>query len=128
MPTLYGPASRPHSGQWLLPQHLDDQPLRPAAVELGVEDLLPRAEVEAALGDRDDRLVVDEQVLEVGVAVVLAARVVTVVAGIGRQLARRLVGRLLPAGRGDLVQPLEGVGLEALLLVVPPHTGGGGPR
>src|SRR5204863_3282727 len=45
----------------LLPEHLDDQPLRAAAVELGVEDLLPGAEVEPAVGDWHDRLVMDEE-------------------------------------------------------------------
>jgi len=43
--------------------------------------------------------VVDEQVLEVGVPVVLAAGVVAIVTGIGRQLARDLVVRLTPARR-----------------------------
>ena len=76
------------------PMHLDHEPLPAAAVELRVEDLLPRAEVEPALGHRQHDLVVDEQVLEVRVAVVLAAAVVAVVAGVGQQLARRLVGRL----------------------------------
>ena len=63
---------------------------------------------------------VDEQVLQVGVAVVLAAAVVAVVAGIGQQLAGDLVGRLLPARRRDLVEPLERVGLEPGLVVVDP--------
>ena len=65
-------------------QHLDHEPLRTAAVELDVEDRLPGAEVEPAGGHRDDHLVVDEQVLEVGVAVVLAAAVMAVVAGVRR--------------------------------------------
>ena len=65
------------------PRHLDHQPLGPAAVELAVEDLLPRTEVEPAVGHRHDHLVVNEEVLEVRVAVVLAAAMVTVVAGIG---------------------------------------------
>ena len=68
------------------PEHLDDEPLRPPAVELAVEDGLPRAEVEPPFGDRQHDLVVDEQVLEVRVAVVLAAAVVAVVAGVGGEL------------------------------------------
>src|SRR5436190_23774820 len=96
----------------LLAEDLDNQPLRAAAVELGVEDLLPRAEVEPALGDRDDRLVMDEQVLQVGVAVVLAAAVVAVVALVGKELAGDLVRRLLPTRWRDLVQPLERVCVE----------------
>src|SRR3954453_3277209 len=62
-----------------LPNHLDDHPLGAPAVELAVEDLLPRPQVEPAVGDRHDHLVVDEQVLQVRVAVVLAAAVVAVV-------------------------------------------------
>ena len=106
------------------PEDLDDHPLRPAAVELAVEDLLPRAQVEPALGHRHDHLVVDEQVLEVGVAVVLAAAVVAVVAGIGQQLAGHVVGRLLPARRRDLVEPLHHVLVQAGLVVVDPDRGG----
>src|SRR5713101_1606746 len=83
--------------------HLDHEPLVAPAVELGVEDRLPRAEVEPAVGARDDRLVVADQVLEVGVAVVLAAAVVPVVAATGQQLARDLGGRRAPARRRDLV-------------------------
>ena len=59
----------------LFPKNLDDEALGSLSVELGVEDLLPRPEVEPAIGHRDDRLMVDEQVLQVGVAVVLAAAV-----------------------------------------------------
>ena len=70
-----------------LPKHLDDHPLGPPAVELAVEDLLPGAEVEPAVGHRHDHLVVHEQVLQMGVAVVLAAAVVAVVARVGEQLA-----------------------------------------
>ena len=40
----------------LLPDDLDQHPLRPVAVELAVEDLLPRPEVELPLRDRDDHL------------------------------------------------------------------------
>ena len=115
-----GPGGRADAALRTLPQHLDDHPLRPAAVELAVEHLLPRAEVEAAVGDRHDHLVVDEQVLQAGVAVVLAAAVVAVVARVGQQLARHLVRRLLPARRRHLVEPLEHVLLQARLVVVDP--------
>ena len=122
-PAQEPPHRRPGRSR-LLAQHLDHEPLRPAAVELGVEDLLPRAEVEPTLGDRDDHLVVDEQVLEVGVPVVLAAGVMTVVAGIGGELAGDRVRWWLPARRGDLVEPFEGVRMQAGLVVVHPHAGG----
>ena len=47
-------------------------------VELGVEDLLPWAEVELAAGDRQDDLMADEKVFKVRVAVGLAGQVVAV--------------------------------------------------
>jgi hypothetical protein len=68
--------------------------------------------------------VVDEHVLEVRVAVVLAAAVVPVVAALGQQLAGHVVRRRLPARRRDLVEPLQGIGLDAGLVVVHPHAGG----
>ena len=98
--------------------------LAPAAVELGVEDRLPRAEVEPPVGDRQHDLVVDEQVLPVRVAVVLAAAVVAEVAGVGRELARDVVRRLLPRRRRELVEPLERVLEEPGLVVVDPDARG----
>src|SRR5215210_3018247 len=74
-------------------QNLDHQPLAAAPVELGVEDRLPGTEVQPAVGDRQDHLMMDQEVLEVGVAVVLAAAVVAVVAGIRQQRSGHLVGR-----------------------------------
>ena len=47
-----------------------------------------------------------------------------IVAGIGRELARHLVRRLLPARRRDLVEPLERVLLQSGLVVVDPDRGG----
>jgi hypothetical protein len=68
--------------------------------------------------------VVDEQVLQMRVAVVLATAVVAVVAGVGQQRSRRLVRRLLPARRRELVEPFERVGLDPGLVVVDPDPGG----
>jgi hypothetical protein len=108
----------------LLPHHLNDEPLRPLAVKLAVEDRLPRAEVEFAVGDRHDHLVMDEQVLQVSVAVVLAAPVVAVVARVRQQRSRDLTVRLPPAWRRELVEPLERVRLDPRLVIVDPHAGG----
>ena len=77
----------------LLPNDLDQHPLAPAAVELAVEDLLPRAEVELALGDGHDDLAAHDLPLQVGVGVVLAGAVVVVV------LRRRVAGPASPASR-----------------------------
>jgi hypothetical protein len=67
--------------------------------------------------------VVHQQVLQVRVAVVLAAAVVAVVAWVGHQLAGHVVGRLLPARRRNLVQPFEHVLVQARLVVVDPDGG-----
>src|SRR6188474_729353 len=108
----------------LLAHRLDHQALGAAPVELAVEDLLPRTEVESAGGDRDDRLLVDKQVLQMRVAVVLATPVVAVVAVVGKQFPGDRVGGRLPARRGDLVEPFEHVLVQAGLVVVDPDAGG----
>jgi len=58
---------------------LNDDPLVALPVELGVENLLPRAEVELAIGDRHNDLMVDDQRFEVSVAVIFAGLVVLVI-------------------------------------------------
>jgi len=76
-----------------------------APIELAVEDLLPGPEVQTALGHRHDHLVVDEQVLEVGVPVVLAGGVVAIITGIGRQLARSCCPAHASSAAVDGVRP-----------------------
>src|SRR6185295_10546777 len=88
-----------------LPDHLHQHPLRPAAVELAVEDLLPRAEVELPLRDRDHDLPAHHLPFVVGVAVVLAGLVVVVALG------ARVVG-------GEPLEPLLVVLVQARLVVV----------
>src|SRR3954453_19819574 len=110
-------------GEYLLPEHLDDESLAPTPVELGVEDGLPRAEVEPAAGDRQDDLVVDEQVLPVRVPIVFAAAMVAEVAGVGSERAGGFVGRPLPRRGGELVEPFERVLEDPRLVVVDPHAG-----
>src|SRR5207244_11028846 len=108
----------------LLAEHLDDQALAAPTVELTVEHLLPGTEVEPAVRHRDDHLMVDEQILQVRVAVVLPPGVVAIVARIGQQRLRHVVGRRLPAWRGHLVEPLQHVAVQARLVVVHPDPGG----
>lgn len=43
----------------LFSHHFNNHPFVALAIEFGVEDLLPRAEVEPAVGDRDDDFVVN---------------------------------------------------------------------
>src|SRR5207244_11590476 len=83
-----------------LPDDLHHHPLLPPPVELGVEDLLPRAEVELPLRDRQDHLVVDQRALQVRVGVVLTRLVVAVV-----------------AWRGEPVEPRDQILLRARVLV-----------
>jgi hypothetical protein len=83
-----------------------------------------RAEVESARGHRHDRLVMDQQVLQVGIAVVLAAAVMAVIAPVGRQLRGYLVRGRLPTWRRHLVEPFEHVLVQTRLVVVDPDAGG----
>src|SRR5205807_470586 len=62
----------------LLPDDLDQHPLGPVAVELAVEDLLPRPEIEFPLRDRHDDLPAHDLPLQVRVGVVLPGAVVVV--------------------------------------------------
>src|SRR3990170_3154334 len=62
----------------LFPDDLDEHPLRAVAIELAVEDLLPRAEVERAVGGRDDDLAAHDLALVMRVAVVFAGAIVVV--------------------------------------------------
>src|SRR5438270_875479 len=89
----------------LLADDLDQDPLGTSAVELAVEDLLPGAEVQLSLGDRDDDLSPHDLPLEVGVGVVLAASVV-------------VVGLRRGVERGQALKPLGIVVVEARLVVV----------
>ena len=81
------------------------------AVELAVEDLFPRAEVELAVGDGDDDLAAHDLAFHVGVGVVFAGAVVMVARG------RRIEG-------GELLQPLLVVFVQPRLVVVDEHAGG----
>ena len=53
-------------------------PLRPLAVELAVEDLLPGTEVELTLGNGDDYFPSHDRALKVGVAVIFTGQVMLV--------------------------------------------------
>src|SRR5450756_1589942 len=86
----------------LFSHHFNDHSFVALAVEFGVENLLPGAEVEFSVGDREDDFVVNDQRLEVRVSVVFASLVMLVV---------------LPEG-GERFQPLVDVLDEAALVVV----------
>jgi len=56
----------------LFAHHLHQHALLALAIELRVEDTLPRTEVKLAIGDRQNHLMVDQRRLQVRVAVILA--------------------------------------------------------
>ena len=98
-------------GLILLADHFDQYPFAPQPVELAVEDLLPRAEIEFAVGDRDDDLPAHDLPLQVRVRVILA-RPVVVVLGRGRM-------------RRELLQPDFVIVMETALVVVDENGRGG---
>lgn len=69
----------------LFAQHFYDQPLAALPVELGVENFLPGAEIQFALGNRYDDLVMKQDALQVSVCVGLAGLVMPVVRTIRSQ-------------------------------------------
>jgi hypothetical protein len=68
-----------------LSQYLDHHPFATLSVELGIEYPLPGPQVQPTLGDRQQRLIVDEEGFEVGVSVVLSGAVVAVIRAVGSQ-------------------------------------------
>jgi len=92
----------------LFSHHFNEHSFVALAVEFGVENLLPGAEVEFPVGDRNNDFVVNQQRFEMSVSVVFAGLVMLVV---------------LPEG-GERLQPLVDVFDEAALVVVDVDPGG----
>src|SRR2546427_12677178 len=82
----------------LFSQEFDEDALGALAVEVGIKDLLPGAEVEPALGQSDDDVALQGQVLQEdgGVAFVLGA--VFVVFADGRELFEPVLEVAMQAG------------------------------
>src|SRR5262245_34919468 len=84
----------------LVADRLQDHALAAAAVELGVEDLLPRAEIEPSVRDRKYDLVGHQVPLHVRVRVVLAVVVLVLVNRlVQRQPLKPVVQLLSPSAR-----------------------------
>jgi len=96
--------------QFLLADDLDEHPLAPAPIEFTVEDLLPGAEVKFASGYGDYHFTAHDLPLHVGVGIVFAAVVVSI-------LVDRLVG-------GELFEPRGVVAMEPAFVVVNEHRSG----
>ena len=91
------------------PDDLDQHPLPTPAVELPVEDPLPRAKVEPALGHRHHHLAPHDLAFQVGVGIVFAGIIVPVLAD-GRMGSQSL-------------QPLFIVLMQSVLVVIDEHAG-----
>lgn len=75
------------------------------AIELAIEDLFPRPEIELALGDRDNHFAAHDLPLEVCVRVVFACAVVVVVVRV------RIEGR-------ERFKPLTKIVMKPMFVVV----------
>src|SRR6267142_338388 len=84
------PRPRPTTNS-LLSHHFHDHSLVPLPIELRVENALPRAEIQFACGDRHNHLMMDQQRLQMRVAVVFPGVVVFVVLAEGGQPLEPLV-------------------------------------
>src|SRR5437868_9656016 len=92
----------------LFPDDFYDDPLFPLSIELGVEDSLPRSQIQLALCDRQGHRLMQQQTLEVRVAIVLTGLMVAV--GLAK--------------RRELLQPLVDILNQARFVIV--HIDGGG--
>src|SRR5579859_1174722 len=63
----------------LFADDLDDHSLLPLSIELGIEDSLPSSQIELALRDRKGHRLVEQEALEMRIAVVFASFVMSVV-------------------------------------------------
>ena len=89
----------------LLSDDFDDDPFAALPIEFAVEEALPRAKVNSAIGDGQDDLVMQQEVFEVGIAVILTCLVMA----IGGIYGCKLLG------------PFHDVAVEARFLILDDH-------
>jgi len=105
------------SGKWkaesetLFANHLHQYTLPAPAIEFAVENLLPGAEIELALGNRHHDLSAHDLPFVVGIGVVLTGPIVVIA------LWRRIE-------RGQFLQPYFVVAMQAGFIIVDKHAGG----
>ena len=68
-----------HALHFLISDNFDDDALGALTIEFTVEDTLPRTSIEAAFCDREHYLGVQQQVLQMGIAVLFSSAVMKVV-------------------------------------------------
>src|SRR6266446_693549 len=91
----------------LFPYDFDDETFVTLTVKFAIEDLLPGSRIETSIRNRDDHLVVQQQIFEMGIAVVFARAVMVIL---------RVFG-------SDLLYPLHNVLPKAGLVVIDYHSG-----
>jgi hypothetical protein len=70
----------------LLTDDLDDDPFGALPIEFAIEEARPAAKVDPAIRDGQDDLVMQQEVFEVGIAIVLACLVMAIVGIFGCEL------------------------------------------
>jgi hypothetical protein len=95
-------------GRELLSNHLHENPFSAPAVELAIENLLPRTKIELSIRDRHDDFSAHNSAFKVGVRIVFAGVVMTI----------------LPVGglRGQLLEPTFIVRVQTAFVVVDKDT------
>jgi hypothetical protein len=64
-----------HHPERLIPNHLDQYPLVPFAIELKVEDLLPGAEIQLTVGDCHNSLPAHDRSFQVCIGIIFDFRI-----------------------------------------------------
>jgi CheY-like chemotaxis protein len=101
------PAARKSFHARSFTHYFNDDAFGPLSVKLGVIQLLPGPEIKARVRHRHDHLMMNQQTLQVRIAVGLARAVMAIIVAVGRQL----------------LQPLVDVGEQAVFGIVHPHAG-----
>jgi len=94
--------------RFLFSDDFDQHAFAAEAVEFPVEDLLPRSEVEAAVGHGDNNFTAHDTAFEMGVGVVFRTVVTVLAVGVFR---------------GELLQPLFKIGVQSAFVVVDEDAG-----
>ncbi len=88
----------------LIPDQLHQYPFAPAPIELPIENLLPRAEIETALGNCDNNFSPHDLTFQVRIAVILAGLIVAVA-------TQRRMGR-------EFLKPPSEILMESALIII----------
>ena len=82
----------------LLTDDLDDDPFGALPIEFTVEETLPWAKVDPAIGDRQDDLVMQQEIFEVGIAIVFTCLMMAIAGIFWCELLRPLHDVVVEAG------------------------------